>query len=43
MIKLPTPIQLENSALMDWNYLGDGIFERDGVMGFFTDDGFKKE
>lgn len=40
---LPTEKQIENCALMSWEYIGDGIFERNGQMGWFTSNGFHKD
>ncbi len=39
----PTPAQLKNSSLMGWEYAGDGLFEKDDSIGWFTEnDGFQK-
>lgn len=43
MITNPTPKQIQNCASMGWTYLGDGLFERSGVLGYFTETGFTKE
>ena len=44
-IVLPTEKQIHNCYIMDWFYLGDGIFEHQstGQMGYFTESGFIKE
>ena len=40
---IPTQDQIENCAGMKWIYLGDGLFEGYGQLGWFTEDGFKRE
>lgn len=39
----PTPIQIRNCKSLGWEYLGDGLFEKDGMIGWFSDRGFEKE
>lgn len=39
----PTQRQIDNCAMMGWVYTGDGIFEKNGVIGWFTKHhGFQK-
>lgn len=42
-MKKPTKEQLENCALMNWTYIGDGLFTKGDFIGYFTDSGFVKE
>lgn len=42
-MNLPTEKQIEHCAGMGWRYIGDGLFARGDVVGYFTDQGFKKE
>lgn len=39
----PTEKQIENAIAMGWEYLGDGIFCKEDVMGYYTKTGFVKE
>ena len=41
--KPPTPEQIENAALMGFEYIGDGIFIRGDEIGYFTERGFVRE
>ena len=38
----PTKAMIENCELMGWAYLGDGLFERDGALGYFINRNFVK-
>ena len=39
-----TQIQIDRCKMMHWNYLGDGLFEKDDVLGYFDHSGkFVKE
>lgn len=40
---LPTHKQLECCDLWGWKYIGDGLFGRGELIGYFTDKGFIKE
>jgi hypothetical protein len=42
MIQEPTQKQINNCILAGWEYLGDGLFAKDDVLGYFTKEGFKK-
>ena len=37
---IPTRQQLDRAKMFGWDYLGDGLFERDFEMGAFTIDGW---
>lgn len=44
MINNPTNKQISNSQLLGWEYLGDGLFTKGDLLGYFTQDGrFMKE
>jgi len=40
---MPTVKQLGLCAMMGWEYIGDGLFTRGDLVGYFTAEGFKKE
>lgn len=40
---IPTQLQIRNAYFMGWVYLGDGLFTRDELLGYFTETGFIKE
>lgn len=40
---IPTQKQIENCAGMGWQYLGDGLFAKGDLLGWFTENGFYKE
>jgi hypothetical protein len=42
VITNPTVKQLERCALCGWEYLGDGLFAKDDILGWFTAKGFIK-
>ena len=39
----PTSDQLQNCVSWGWEYIGDGLFMKDDLMGYFTKYGFKRE
>jgi len=39
----PSNQQIERCAMMNWEYMGMGLFSRGEQMGWFTDKGFFKE
>jgi len=44
MITLPTANQIINCVRMGWYYLGEGLFCKDEMLGYFTTDrGFYNE
>lgn len=43
MIIKPTQKQIINCELTGWEYLGDGLFAKDDILGYFTDKGFVRD
>lgn len=40
---MPTEKMVQNCASMGWEYLGDGLFGKGDVIGWFTSEGFQKK
>jgi len=40
---MPTAQRINNCALCGWEYLGDGVFAKGELLGWFTTRGFKKQ
>lgn len=43
MIIEPTQKQIQCCNYMGWEYVGDGLFINNNHLGYFTEDGFRKE
>ena len=41
--KEPTPKQLQYSAYMGWEYMGDCLFQKGDLIGWYHERGFWKE
>lgn len=39
----PSQKQIDNAEMMGWEYVGDGLFGRGHLIGFYTSEGFKVE
>ena len=39
---MPSPFRIDNCERWGWEYLGDGLFSKGDLVGWFTDNGFKK-